>query len=115
MLVQAFGVNAASSGFSVYTAEEGFSCRDQYGCIPLWQSRRRRAPRHAAALSAAYGGAGLFRHSFTTLGQRNNISSKNMQVIDGWSDAKTLNKMYTHIQEEDIEIACQQMAQMYAS
>ena len=59
--------------------------------------------------------AHCFRHTFATLGQRNNISSKTMQVIGGWSDAKTLNKVYTHTQEEDIEIARQRMTQMYAS
>ena len=43
------------------------------------------------------------------------IATKTMQVIGGWADAKTLNKVYTHTQMEDIEIARRQMAQMYAS
>lgn len=59
--------------------------------------------------------AHCFRHTFATLGQRNSIATKTMQVIGGWADAKTLNKVYTHTQMEDIEIARRQMAQMYAS
>ena len=58
--------------------------------------------------------AHCFRHTFATIGQRS-ISTKTMQVIGGWSDAQTLNKVYTHTQAEDIELAREQMAKMYAN
>ena len=36
-----------------------------------------------------------------------------MQAIGGWKDGEVLNRIYTHTQSEDIQIARGQMAAMY--
>lgn len=54
-----------------------------------------------------------FRHTFATIGQRKGISARTMQAIGGWKDGEVLNRIYTHTQSEDIQIARGQMAAMY--
>lgn len=44
-----------------------------------------------------------FRHSFTTLAWRNGMDEKLLQQIGGWADRRTMQNIYTHVQQKDIE------------
>ena len=50
-----------------------------------------------------------FRHTFATIGNRVGVDKKTMQTIGGWADSKTLDSVYIHTQDEDIEYARRQL------
>jgi integrase len=56
-----------------------------------------------------------FRHTFATQGKRGGVSQKTMQTIGGWKDGEVLNDVYTHTQEEDLEIAKKQLDSVFSS
>ena len=56
-----------------------------------------------------------FRHTFATQGKRAGIIQKTMQSIGGWKDSDILNNVYTHTQDEDLEIAKRQIDLMFDS
>ena len=47
----------------------------------------------------------IFRHTYMTLAQRAQISTKTLQTIGGYADLATLQDRYVHTQKEDIEAA----------
>ena len=54
-----------------------------------------------------------FRHTFATRARREGMDLKTLQVLGGWSDQKTLENRYDHVQDEDEAIAMDQITKMY--
>ena len=46
-----------------------------------------------------------FRHTFATRAYRAGVSEKTLQSMGGWADLKTMQNVYIHTQEEDLENA----------
>lgn len=53
------------------------------------------------------------RHSFASLGHFVGVPSDEMQVLGGWSDAGTMKKIYTHIEQAGLLRAQNAMAAFY--
>ena len=53
------------------------------------------------------------RHSFASLGHFVGVPSDEMQVLGGWSDAGTMKKIYTHIEQAGLLRAQNAMAALY--
>ena len=45
------------------------------------------------------------RHTFATRAYRAGVSEKTLQSMGGWADLKTMQNVYIHTQEEDLENA----------
>lgn len=58
-------------------------------------------------------GAHGLRHSFASLGHFVGVPSEDMQVLGGWSDAGTMKKIYTHIEQAGLLRAQNAMAAFY--
>ena len=54
-----------------------------------------------------------FRHSFTTLAWRSGMDEKLLQQIGGWADRRTMQNIYTHVQQEDIQKAGTMVTAMF--
>lgn len=55
------------------------------------------------------------RHSFASLGHHVGVPEQEMQLLGGWKDAKTMHKIYEHIEAADLLRARNAMAAFYAS
>jgi len=51
-----------------------------------------------------------FRHTFATRAHRAGVDDKTLQSMGGWKDLSTMKNVYIHTQQEDLEIARQQLA-----
>lgn len=51
-----------------------------------------------------------FRHTFATRAHRAGVDDKTLQSMGGWKDLSTMKNVYIHTQDEDLEIARQQLA-----
>ena len=54
------------------------------------------------------------RHSFASLGHHVGVPEQEMQLLGGWKDAKTMHKIYEHIEAADLLRAQNAMAAFYA-
>ena len=54
-----------------------------------------------------------YRHTFVTLAHRAGVAKKTLQDIGGYADQRTMENVYTHTQEKDIQTAALQMGQMF--
>lgn len=50
-----------------------------------------------------------FRHTFATRAHRAGVDDKTLQSMGGWKDLSTMKNIYIHTQQEDLEIARQQL------
>lgn len=55
------------------------------------------------------------RHSFASLGHHVGVPEQEMQLLGGWKDARTMHKIYEHIEAADLLRAQNAMAAFYAS
>ena len=51
-----------------------------------------------------------FRHTFATRAHRAGVDDKTLQSMSGWKDLATMKNIYIHTQQEDLEIARQQLS-----
>ncbi|MBP3644833.1 MAG: tyrosine-type recombinase/integrase [Clostridia bacterium] len=56
----------------------------------------------------------VFRHTYMTFADRENVPLKTLQSIGGYADIYTLKNRYTHTQQEDIEHARQRIENMFS-
>ena len=54
-----------------------------------------------------------FRHTFVTFARRAGIEEKTLQTIGGYADIATMQKVYSHVQAEDMQDASEKMVSMY--
>lgn len=57
----------------------------------------------------------VFRHTYMTFADRENVPLKTLQSIGGYADIYTLKNRYTHTQREDIEHARSRIDHMFSS
>ena len=56
----------------------------------------------------------MFRHTYMTFADRENVPLKTLQSIGGYADIYTLKNRYTHTQSEDIEHARQRIENIFS-
>lgn len=56
----------------------------------------------------------IFRHTYMTFADRENVPLKTLQSIGGYADIYTLKNRYTHTQQEDIEHARKRIENMFS-
>ena len=56
----------------------------------------------------------VFRHTYMTFADRENVPLKTLQSIGGYADIYTLKNRYTHTQREDIEHARSRIDHMFS-
>ncbi len=56
----------------------------------------------------------VFRHTYMTFADRENVPLETLQSIGGYADIYTLKNRYTHTQQEDIEHARQRIENMFS-
>lgn len=70
-----------------------------------FQANRRLWERVCAAINVYGKTPHCFRHTFATRAYRAGVSEKTLQSMGGWADLKTMQNVYIHTQEEDLENA----------
>ncbi len=70
-----------------------------------FQANRRLWERVCAAINVYGKMPHCFRHTFATRAYRAGVSEKTLQSMGGWADLKTMQNVYIHTQEEDLENA----------
>lgn len=55
-----------------------------------------------------------FRHTFATFAHRAGVDENTLKTIGGWADVETLRNVYTHTQEEDVNLAKKKLTGMFA-
>lgn len=56
-----------------------------------------------------------FRHTFATFARRAGVDENTLKTIGGWADIETMRNVYTHTQDEDVEIAKKKMTDMFTA
>lgn len=70
-----------------------------------FQANRRLWERVCAAINVYGKTPHCFRQTFATRAYRAGVSEKTLQSMGGWADLKTMQNVYIHTQEEDLENA----------